>query len=72
MLRRWSWLEQIMYFWVMAGTLQAVITPDLHSAFPYIGYVKFWVIHCGLIITVIYGVCVYNWRPNLKGLFMAF
>jgi hypothetical integral membrane protein (TIGR02206 family) len=70
--RRWSWMEQIIYFWVMAGTLQGVLTPDLQSAFPYIGYVKFWVVHCGLVMSVIYGVAVYRWRPNLKGLLLSF
>lgn len=53
----------ILYFWVLAGTLNAVITPDLHYASPYFDTLFSWILHFGLIITILYGVFVYKLRP---------
>jgi hypothetical integral membrane protein (TIGR02206 family) len=72
MMRRHPRLFQILYFWIMTGTLQGVLTPDMQSAFPYIGYLKYWVIHAGLVTGVLYIVFVYRWQPTFRGLGLAF
>lgn len=72
MSRRSSLVFQAYYFLIMTGTLQGVLTPDLKSAFPYIGYIKFWLVHSGLVIAVLYGVFVYRIYPTFKGLLWAF
>ena len=44
---------KIVYFFVLAGTLQAIITPDPDGGFPNYGFFKYWFVHCGLVLVVI-------------------
>ncbi len=62
------WFFGILYFWVLAGTLQAVITPDLREPFPHYIYFRYWWIHCGMISLVIYGLAVFQWKIYFKDL----
>jgi hypothetical integral membrane protein (TIGR02206 family) len=62
----------ILYFWVMAGTLQAVLTPGLEQSFPHFWYLRYWLIHCGLVIFVLYAVIVLGFRPRSKDILYAF
>jgi hypothetical integral membrane protein (TIGR02206 family) len=41
------------YYWAMAGTIQALLTPDLGAGFPGMGFWLFFVPH-GLVITCIF------------------
>ncbi|MBK8451598.1 MAG: TIGR02206 family membrane protein [Saprospiraceae bacterium] len=52
----------ILYFWILAGTLQAVITPDLKEQFPHYIYFRYWWIHCGMISLIFYGLFVFKWK----------
>jgi hypothetical integral membrane protein (TIGR02206 family) len=63
---------EILYYWVLTGTLQGILTPDLEFAFPYIGYLKYWGTHSGLVILVLYGVFAMNLRPSWRGVKAAF
>ena len=63
---------EILYYWVLVGTLQGILTPDLEFAFPYIGYLKYWVTHSGLVILVLYGVFAMGLRPSWRGVKAAF
>ncbi len=69
---RYERFTEIMYFWVMTGTLQGILTPDMQSAFPYIGYFKYWAVHSGLVIAVLYAVLVYRIYPTFRGIWWAF
>lgn len=62
----------VMYFWVMAGTLQAVFTPGLEQSFPHFWYFRYWLIHCGLVVFILYGILVLHYRPTLKHILYAF
>lgn len=62
------WFFGILYFWVFAGTLQAVITPDLREPFPHYIYFRYWWIHCGMISLVFYGLIVFKWKIYFKDL----
>jgi hypothetical integral membrane protein (TIGR02206 family) len=48
----------ILYFWAMAGTMQAVITPDLADGFPTFHFFRYFIGHAGIIITILYTVIV--------------
>ena len=63
---------EILFFWVLAGTSHAVITPDLKNGFPNFIFFKYWLVHSGLIIFVFYSTLVYKLRPTLKSVFIAF
>jgi hypothetical integral membrane protein (TIGR02206 family) len=52
----------ILYFFIMAGTLQAIITPDLKESFPHFIYFRFWIVHCGLVMLVCYFLFVLKWE----------
>ena len=42
------------YFWGLAGTLQAVLTPDTKEVFPSALFISFFVGHCGIIVGVLF------------------
>lgn len=45
---------ELAYFWGLAGTLQAVLTPDTHEVFPNPFFISFFIGHCGIIIAVLF------------------
>lgn len=54
----------ILYFWVTAGTINAIITPDLLEGVGHREYNLYWIYHLMLIVTIIYGVFVYKFKIN--------
>ena len=42
------------YFLGLAGSLQAILTPDLHDGFPDYWWVKFFITHCGVVLSAVY------------------
>lgn len=71
-LTRSLFLFELFYFWVLSGTLQAIITPDLQDSFPHYHFLKYWIVHLGLVIVVLYAAVVYKMRPTLKSVLKAF
>lgn len=47
-------VAEVAYFWGLAGSLQAVLTPDLAEPFPSYWWMKFFVGHCGIVLSVVY------------------
>ncbi|MEP7195336.1 MAG: TIGR02206 family membrane protein [Saprospiraceae bacterium] len=62
---RSRWFFGILYFFILAGTLQSIITPDLKEGFPHYIYFRYWLIHCGLIGLVVYILVVLKWKVYL-------
>jgi len=62
----------IFYFWILAGTLNANITPDVEYAFPHWSYFNYWMVHSFLIIIPLYYVFVFKMKITLKDLKNAF
>ena len=61
-------LFDIIYFWLFAGTIFAVITPTVLT---YTGptrfrYYQFWVAHLAGYVAVFYMIFVHKMRPNIK------
>jgi hypothetical integral membrane protein (TIGR02206 family) len=65
-------LFQIFYYSVMAATTQAILTPHLEDVFPHYMYIKYFTVHCGLVVAVWYAILVQGFRPTFKGMFVAF
>jgi len=63
---------EVVYFAVMSGTFQAIITPDLYVGFPTYGLFKYWISHVGLVIIVIHYLLSFQLRPRAKGIFITF
>ena len=63
---------EVAYFWVMVGTVQAIITPDLDDVFPHHTYIKYWTVHLGLVVCILYMTIVFELRPQIQSVFRAF
>ncbi len=50
--RRWA--VALTYYWGLTLTVQAVITPDLGSAFPDPRFILYWAMHGGTVVAAIY------------------
>ncbi len=51
---RISLLVELTYFWGLAGTLQAVITPDLNVGFPHLVFFQYTVGHLGIVLAAVF------------------
>ena len=47
-------LVELTYFWGLAGTLQAVITPDLNAGFPHLVFFQYLAGHLGIVLAAFY------------------
>ncbi len=45
---------ELTWFWALAGTLQAVITPDQYTPFPYLSFDNYVIEHLGIIVAALY------------------
>lgn len=65
------WMYEILLFWVIAGTSQGVITPDIAEGFPSFDYFRYWIVHLGLLTIMFYATFVFNERPKFRSLFRS-
>jgi len=65
------WIYEILLFWIVAGTTQGVITPDIPVGFPSLDYFRYWIVHLGLLIVIFYATFVYPMRPTIKSVFKS-
>lgn len=63
--------HEIMYYMVMAGSLQAIVTPHLETRFPHPDFVKYWIVHWGLVVYVIYVSVALGVYPSGPGILWA-
>lgn len=54
LLGRWRTPYELAYYWGLAGTFQAVLTPDLPFGFPHPFFFTFFISHCGLVVAVVF------------------
>lgn len=47
-------LSELAFYWALAGSTQALLTPDLAQAFPSFRWISFFLLHLGLILAAIY------------------
>lgn len=65
-------IYEVLLFWVFAGTIQALITPDVNNGFPHFTYLKYWLAHAGVVVFMLYATFVYKESPSLKSVFKSF
>ena len=65
------WLFGVLYFWILAGTLQAILTPDLATGFPSYEYLRYWILHLGLVVLILFPLSVYKFKPKPRDLWNA-
>jgi hypothetical integral membrane protein (TIGR02206 family) len=57
-------LVELTYFWGLAGTLQAVATPDLSQGFPHLVFFQYVVGHLGIVLAALFLVVGEGRRPR--------
>ncbi len=55
---------ELTYFWGLAGTLQAVVTPDLSAGFPRLEFFEFVIGHLGIVIAALFLVVGLRLQPR--------
>lgn len=61
-------VSELAYFWGLAGSLQAILTPDLRYRFPDYWWVKFFVTHTGVVLSVVYLVLTGRVSPTHRSI----
>jgi hypothetical integral membrane protein (TIGR02206 family) len=65
-------LVELTWFWGLAGTLQAIITPDQYTPFPYLSFDNYVVEHLAIVVAALYlviGLRNYPRRGAVKRVF---
>ena len=66
-------IYEIVYFWGLVGSTNAVITPgDLEAGFPDYRFFQYFIAHSGIVAGILYATLGLRMRPTLRGLFRAF
>jgi len=63
-LARRRWAYEVAYFWGTAGTLQAILTPDLDAGFPSYEFIRFYLTHSGQLAAVLFATWGLRMRPR--------
>jgi hypothetical integral membrane protein (TIGR02206 family) len=61
---RYPLLIELTWFWGLAGTLQAIATPDLSVGFPHLEFFEYVVGHVGIVFAALYLVVGIGYRPR--------
>lgn len=64
LLWRQALLVEIAYFWGLGGTLQALLTPDLHDHFPSFPYLQFYATHDLVVLAALFLVIGLGLQPR--------
>ena len=56
------------YFWALAGTVQAVITPELAAGFGSYDFLQYFIRHSGVITGVLFATWAMRMRPSRRSL----
>ncbi len=62
--RRPHWAAELLWFWAGAGTLLAMLTPDVAHGFPSLWFVAFFGLHGLVVITAVVAVFGLGLRPR--------
>lgn len=65
-------LFEVSYYMVMGGCIQALITPDLKYSFPHYINFRYFVVHMGLVQSILYALFVFRFRPTWRSFGRAF
>ena len=65
-------VSQVAYFWGLAGSLPAILTPDLRGGFSDYWWVKFFITHGGMVLAVTYLALTGRVQPTHRSLWRIF
>ncbi|MFM2220906.1 MAG: hypothetical protein RLZZ553_654 [Verrucomicrobiota bacterium] len=65
LLSRKRWAQELTYYWGLAATMQALITPALLYDFPHFTFFTFFIHHFAIVGAAIFIPLCDGWRPSL-------
>ncbi len=72
LLRRGRLSYELIYFWGLAGTTNAIITPELTEGWPDYHFIQYYISHGGIVATVLFATWGLRMRPDFRSLMRAF
>lgn len=63
---------ELAYFWGLAGSVQAVLTPDLWEPFPSYWWMQFFLGHCGVVLSAVYLAVTGRVQPTVRSVWRVF
>lgn len=69
---RWQLAYELSYFWGLAGTVQAIVTPNLQLGYPNVAFFIFFISHCGVVAAILYLTFAFPLRPTWASLGRAY
>jgi len=69
---RKQFLFDVLYYIILAGAIQSVSTPSIELSLPFYDTIKFWIVHGGLIIFILFIIFLIKTWPTFKGIMHAF
>ena len=63
---------EIAYFWGLAGTVQATLTPELLEPFPTYWFFRYFIAHSGIIVGVLFATWGLRMRPKPGAIWRTF
>ena len=64
-------LFDVLYYLIVVGVTNAIITAEIDFGFPHYGYFLYWLIHEGLLLLPVYAIFVFGFRPTFAGIWKA-
>jgi hypothetical integral membrane protein (TIGR02206 family) len=65
-------LFYVLFCWILSGTLQGILTPNIYESMLHFNAVRYWTIHCGLVFEMVYCVAILRQRMTIRGAGIAF
>ncbi|MBL4905624.1 MAG: TIGR02206 family membrane protein [Flavobacteriaceae bacterium] len=62
---------EVLFFLVLSGTFQSLVTPTEYN-FMNFPFLRYWLVHAGLVIFMLYATFIYKMRPTFKSVIRAF
>ena len=72
LLRRGRLSYELIYFWGLAGTTNAIVTPELTEGWPEYHFIQYFISHGGIVATALFATFGLRMRPDFKSLLRAF
>ncbi|MYI07382.1 MAG: TIGR02206 family membrane protein [Gemmatimonadetes bacterium] len=63
---------ELTYFWGLAGTSNAIVTPELTEGFPDYHFFQYFISHVGIVATALFATFGLRMRPDFRSLVRAF
>ena len=63
---------ELTYFWGLAGTTNAIVTPELTEGFPDYHFIQYFISHGGIVATALFATFGLGMRPTFRSLLRAF